>query len=368
MEKNTFDSSPKNTTQPDVEFNKPIEENAIISEKSGRESITKEFPNDNRKSMKKRNTFLIFLFLTTLLISSLLYVYFFIYLSPNRILLRMYGKLFEAETFDYNTEFNLVFFQNLTQTERFSSNYKTLLEGSVDIKQIDSPKASTTLEVFSDKTSLGKLEIIAFGKEIYIKVHNSLASQILGFEKFSDQWIKVETKTLDTLYGMPLFENISITNEEKTQVYEIVKKNPPITILQKLPDDNMNGKSVYHFKVKIDQENLINIIAGITEASVNGELRDDTRKKLEELFSSLELEDSDLWVGKKDSYPYKIKTRLQYQLKNNQMPNLHISADATTSFDKFNEPKNLSIPSVTVQSQEIIDWINSHFELPEKTL
>jgi hypothetical protein len=278
----------------------------------------------------------------------------------------MYKKIFELQTFDFSSDFNMTYSQKVTQTDYFSSNYKATIVGVADIGQLNYPKASTAIEIFSEKASLGKIETMAFGNTFYIKIHDSLASQILGFEKFSEHWIKVEANTFDAYYGGFLFENMSITNEEKAQIYEIVKKNPPITVLQKLPDDNMEGKKVYHFKVKLSKENLINILAGFVDSAQDGKSKSDTKEKLKKIISHVELDEADLWIGKKDLYPYKFKFR--FLLLNNQSPDLHVTSDATITLNKFNEYKNITAPGVSLPPQEVIDWINSHFEFPEKPL
>jgi len=201
-----------------------------------------------------------------------------------------------------------------------------------DISDIKNPKASISLQ-FKDVSISGlpsidfssaKVDLVMIGSTIYLKLSDSpiwdslnpQASQLKGV------WIKIDESSLKSFIpsegqvSMVGSENITYDPEIIKKVQNIIVGQKIFSVTKQLADESINGKSTYHYTLKISKEKLTTFISKILEEQLKAgqsNLSEQEITMIQGIFSAtvgvfvnyIGDIDYDVWIGKTDKIMYK---------------------------------------------------------------
>lgn len=224
--------------------------------------------------------------------------------SPEKIVQKMITKLTESKSFEYSGQIkieindaDLLDGDNLSQqTQTVSpnktSNFLVNFSGVSNTSDLNNPKNSFSFKISTNapKQEDLTLRLKAIGKQLQEAQKN---------QKLSAEQIKKLRTT--------------------AQQHQILK------ITRTLASEKIAGVNTYHYKFRIDKEEMKKLLANIGQITHDKNL---TEKKLAEFNKNLkevELPDGEIWIGKKDFLPYKIS-----------FSSVLIETEKSKNSDKFN--------------------------------
>jgi hypothetical protein len=305
----------------------------------------------------------VFLFLTT---GALGYYYYF--LTPERVLLKMAMNLPDVKTFEYSGDIELVaeteqvlgestyLFEEAsvlgdTTTTDGVSNSSFTFFGKSDVTDKQQPKALFSFDISSDLLGEGMslnigLELRIIQQKLYLKLSNmSELLSIFGLEYLDEQWIVVDPESL----GEDVELEISSDEESPYDMVELLTEKPGVfKITEQFPAEDVDGVSSYHYAFELDKTLLIEYME---------EKSPDDSTDIRESFESLELLTGEIWVGKDEYYP----TKLTLYVKGSDSESstgieTGIEEVKLTLFLKnFNKPVEIDVPADSVPIEEILN-------------
>jgi hypothetical protein len=315
-----------------------------------------------------------------LIISGGVFAYLNYFQSSEKIFQRMVAKLMEIKSVEFSVEMKaeaetedlLGDAKNFIQTSQPTQNKKTAnflinFTGSSDIQNLNSPKGSFSFNIKTDALSQGEsifgLEARIIGKVIYVKLNNvpDLGLPFFDLKAIKNQWIKIDPEALKKQFGLEKIEaqlkevqkKQELSPEQIEKLKTVIQQAKIFKITKRLADEKIEGIKTYHYKFTIDKEELKKLLNNISQI-VQG--RPFTEKELAEFdknFGVVELQEGEIWVGKKDLLPYKIS--LTSLIKETEGEKISGKASLTLLFKNFNKPVQVDIPILAKPLEEIFE-------------
>ena len=149
-----------------------------------------------------------------------------------------------------------------------------------------------------------------------------------------------------------------LTTEQKDYILNLTKNAHFITIVKKLPPENINGVSSYHFTFGLDQVGIKNYLAE-AEAYLHETGKNDsmlsafsTNSMKTELDKPINLT-GEAWIGRNDHRPYKIVINLSVdQIMGNTSP---INIAIISIFKDWDKPMDVVAPTDAVPFETLIN-------------
>ncbi len=304
--------------------------------------------------------------------------YFYIYLAPEKVVARSLVKMQDVRIFKYSGEANIYLtgsaFDESSETSALPEyggllagsspdSYSVIFSGDLDMNDSTNSKSSALINLKIDETSFTEIEMRNKEKVTYINIHNLESLGLIDTSMFINRWIKFDLTELAKEYGQEIYDmsDITLTEEEVTELGGIFSDYPPFEITGKLASESINGNSTYHYKFGVNKENLSKLTVKAIE-SVTGEVMDDASKEdFSESLINLDFTDGEIWIGKKDMYIYKLKFGLTST--QNSTSDLAATLDFDVSFDSYNLPFDVEVPSDYSTFEEIIAEAFGEFEM-----
>jgi hypothetical protein len=261
--------------------------------------------------------------------------------DPATILAQMMKFCSEIKQTSFTGQFNLV---GASPVGIFNglNDLSINATGRVDLASIDSFRYSANLNV-SGRSAEGSTKIGAEIRSLpdysYFKVTDISMPLGLPFSLATDdKWYKIKKSNLaegNTLGA----SNKSLSDSEIIKIRELTTTANLFTVTQVLPEEVVNNLTTYHFKAKINPDDLSNFFEGLTEIT-------DSKVSLDipYLVKLGEGSSFDLWVAKKNFSLVKLKI-MSLNNAEADLPNFKLDLN----FSKFNSPVDVK-PPATVTS------------------
>ena len=253
--------------------------------------------------------------------------------NPEKVLARMTDKMSEVESMKtkMTIEADKVTFVMDIQTSGDIDDY--VGKGSFQINIDDGLPIS-----------IGG-EYIEINRESFFRINKLPDLSLLGLDLsfLNDTWIKSENQAEEV--DQALIDKIS----------EALKGKEILVIEEELPNEEVNGKKAFHFKVGINEEvireSLKDIIIDLYIESLDSsplaipiESDEEIDKAMDEMIDLIGKLDIDIWVGRRDYLPYKIEVNKdQFMLR--------------TEFSEFDEPVEVEAPGSFKTLEEIMEML-----------
>lgn len=272
--------------------------------------------------------------------------------------------------------------------------FKLNVDSKNDVSQPENVKTEGKFNLFlsqNGKETLPSFEIALagetkkIGETLYLKITQLpsfpfLEMTGLDLSQIKDRWIKIDRESvLNLLKEMageewtPEVEEMLKENIEKQRVLEKKLQEKIINIFsgkqfylvkKELPDEKISGIKVYHYLFALDKKEISKAIFEILEVIEETVLKEygatpliekeKFKKELEEFFDKLGEIEGEIWIGKKDYLPYKVKLEKKIDLSKfvNEKGEFLIKLDIENS--KFNLPLKIEAPSESKDLDEIL--------------
>jgi hypothetical protein len=250
-----------------------------------------------------------------------------------------------------------------------------------DIKDENNPKTNLRLNLFSDyfnsKGPFVSLETISINKDFYLKI-SSLPKEVVSLyffflgikpEDILDKWIKVDTEVskyfledLEINLGDNTSTSLSISEDQKSKILQVLKEIKIFKILRKLPDKKISNQDVYHYKVIFDKNEIFKAVVQINEILENRKLTqreiNQIKSGINNLFKVSGNLPADIWISKQNLIPYKYS--LRYLLKDPYKLSTYGRGNLLLEFKNFNADFNIQPPSNFKNFEDILkDYMKS---------
>jgi len=319
---------------------------------------------------KKRTGLIISSVLAVILVGGIVCGYFFWYQSPEMIFKRMLQKMSEVKSLEYTGQIEIE--STLSSKDLLSSalmgdgiilnpeedssteemsKFSVNFSGASDIQKLSNPKALFNLALsVDDIPGTFGLELRFIEKTLYFNLNNI---PYLGFDLsfLTSQWVMVDMQeTKET--GEP-----ELYPEKKKEIEKVVARSKVVVITEKLPVEKINGTDTYHYKFIIDKQELIMMIADITEILEKTTLTEEERNELAESMKSMESVEGGLWIGKKDLLLYKLN--LNSVVAETEDVAYSGNIFMSVQFKNYNKPVQVEIPSGAKPLKEFLGMLFS---------
>lgn len=295
------------------------------------------------------------------------------YLQPPAVVAqKMFVNASEAKSFSYDLDFttkaNIEYsYPDYSSSSDFSQDPKMVnkktnynvqfkVAGSYDYLNSKQPKTFTKTDVLAeiDKKEINmSAEMRSINEIIYARITKlpDLTDYYkeLDLDFLTNQWVKVDLAALAKKYGGNLKTAESeLTDQQLNQLGETLKNTKIFTMKERLASEKINGQSTFHYKFGIEKEGIKKIL---TEAAKSTDSYSSIYlESVDDMLAEYKIPDGEIWIGKKDYYPYRIKfsspleSMLSKNTKSSSGSKVTGTASMTVNFSNFNEPINLTPP------------------------
>lgn len=338
----------------------PMPPVAVASTQSGEPVPSAHMP------VNKRSFYVLGGFVLLLLITGTgFYLY---YTSPQQVLKRMVANLQKIKTFSYTFDVGMsgnVAIPSSPLTHSSSVAKPSPLKVGVSVSGSSSYWDGENLNGFlgfsgnykegSNQFSLGKWELRGVGKTLYIGMQDA---PTVGFDtsvlnSYKNNWLQVDlTDYLKKLPDAAKSGDKAKQEKQIAQIRQVLQKRKIITKYDSLPSDTINGMSMHHYRLTVDQVALFQSADEINKV-LNPDLASKSTFKKDDNVETT-IHPIDVWVGKKDELLYKVSGVIDGKDKNHPENG---TSTVTLSFGlaDHNKPINTEKPTEKIWStQEIM--------------
>jgi hypothetical protein len=276
------------------------------------------------------------LFLLSLIVVCGSYWYTHFYLHPNNILLRSLLHINTIESFSYTGNIHLVY--DLSDEEKrivkepltFSSGFTGLYKKQ---KDEETPRVSFSGTVNAGDKTMSEFESRTINKKSYIRISSLADIGFIDISKVLDQWISVDlTKlpvSLSSLFIIPFWQL------DENTIIQNVQKQSPITVVEVLNPEILDGIPVYHYRYHINSENLNSLFAQSSTTIPN-----------------VEFADGEVWVNQRKEEIVELTFSVKRKDLEKEAPQIVISG--LLQFTDINKPVTIDPPESSAPFENFI--------------
>lgn len=256
--------------------------------------------------------------------------------EPAVVLSKMTKNISKTEKVDFSGTFQIL-----------GSSTLPLLQGLQDLKISGTGKVNLAdvknlrylLDVvISGASSEGSTEVGAelrnFPDYSYFRVTKITVPLGLPFSLSADnKWYKIKSTGENQDW---LGSTKPVTNDQVQQLRDLIAQSQLFNIVQKFPDETINGARAYHFQVAVDSTELLKLFS--SWSAVTNPIDNVDWGKWSEMLSDYKYE---FWINKSDSRLVKADIKGWYDGTNNQRTNFTLQA----MLNKSNATINIERPT-----------------------
>lgn len=155
--------------------------------------------------------------------------------------------------------------------------------------------------------------VIADQENIYLKITKLPILPILGIngDELKNQWIRVPMGGAEGSNALTIEQQTHLLNEMANLFYDRAKAYS----VRELPDEKVQGKKTYHYRLTITGLNLADLIQDAYDQAGLQERMDEDLSRALETVRAMGDTDIDLWLGNRDFYPYRLAVEKELSAK-----------------------------------------------------
>jgi hypothetical protein len=257
--------------------------------------------------------------------------------------------------------------------------FTLIVNGNSDVSDVNNVKSSFSFNISETNASSTEpkgvdISVMTVGQAIYFKLGNfnlsnitlsADQSELIG--KTSNSWVKIDQESVTLLSQA---ENINLPDQlVNKQVQGFINGKDVLVIDKKLSDETINGKSTYHYQLKINknkiQELVSKIIASemesspiVEESELTANVANAIAKTFIDAIGDIYIE---TWIGKDDFLLYQAKIDKNVNLASAFQPagfgamvsgNIAIKLSVLKS--DFNKPVDVQAPETSQKIEELL--------------
>lgn len=224
-----------------------------------------------------------------------------------------------------------------------SKNTKVRLEfkGAADVRDSINPKSEIGLTLIADGFVIG-LDTKTIGDDAFFKVRELPDLGMFDVSTFLNQWYKLDYEGLSAAAGTPYVPSTSsdLTEAQKQRVMDILVNSNIFKFAEKIGNEEIDGKTAYHYRYTIDEVALLNTIKAL--AKEMGNETEITAAQEQEFLEWIDVAGGEIWLAKKDLAPLK----MTFELAMRSISGAPVTGRLSLSlkFNKYNEEVTIEAP------------------------
>lgn len=239
-------------------------------------------------------------------------------------------------------------------------NFNLDFDSAFDNKDKNSPKFRVKAKISGDANSGEKIgfdgEVRGIDKKLYLNVSSLPNTPLVDLTKFANIWISADQDFVKSLISGTAGPDASSTStaEKLTSSQQIEKiqaqlrKYKIFKAAGKSSDEKINGVATRRIKIAIDKQALKKYLvesAGKIENWMNPGYLDENLKYLDQIRI-------EIWIGKKDSRPYKFSLTGDFPKTESTRAGGKLAY--TLFFKNYDQPVKVETPEKTTPFQDIV--------------
>lgn len=309
------------------------------------------------------------------------------YNSPTLVLERMLKKLYQVKTYEYSVQVESEINQDVLQlptpklsvkdlhravlgastrraqlieenseattlTPRGTFQSTTLIQGIVDMTDKKKPRLSANFTFEIPETPLLDsaaitLETRLIESVLYFMLGDLPQLEGLDLSAYTNQWFSFDLNQFEqTLTEDPSL--VELTDEDINKIGEAIGQHQFFKITEVLKSEKVNGVSAYHYKFTINTAELVALVNEIQRIILP---EDEITTFAVEDFPPLPA--GELWIGKRDSLPYRIK------FESTNPSSYLVSWKTTYEFKNYDARLAVDVPTDVKPIEEVIEQITA---------
>lgn len=260
--------------------------------------------------------------------------------EPPVVLSKMTQAMSQLERMEFSGDFQVIgkstipLFQGL-------QDLRIVGTGRVDLAKANNFRYLLNL-IISGMGSEGKTEVGAelrsFPDTNYFRITQITMPMGLPFSLSPDnKWYKFKSTGQNQDW---LGSSKPLTDEQLKQMRELLNQNQLFTVVQKFPDETVNGTRAYHWQVAFDLESLKTLLRNWSNIA-----NPMTEVDVEHWATMLSNYTYEFWINKYDHRIMKASIKGWYDSK----PDQRVDFTLELSIDKFNVAQNIDRPANNVE-------------------
>lgn len=225
-----------------------------------------------------------------------------------------------------------------------SKNTKVRLDfkGASDVRDSANPKSEIGLTLTADGFVVG-MDAKNIGEDIFFKVRELPDLGMFDVSTFLNQWYKLDYEGLNAAAGtsyVPANSN-DISEQQKRRALEIIINSDIFKFVEKIGNEEVDGKAAYHYRYTIDEVAFLNTLKQLAK-EIGGTESTLTPAEEQQFFDWLDAAGGEIWLAKKDLSPLKLTFDLAMRSVSDAPATGRLSM--SLRFNKYNEEVVIDAP------------------------
>jgi len=306
--------------------------------------------------------------------------------APEEVLARAVIKTKESKTYHSKTSFDAKL-----KAGEGNLTLSVIINGDTDQTDQENPKKESAVEVDISLRSPNYMDLsleggaINIGDVSYLKVSKlSLSPEaeallryeygdLGGIQEYLNQWIKIDPREILRLAELDeaaIEKRLEKLRKLRRDIEEVLLSPEFYEITEELPDEMIEDRAVYHYKVKIKvaemSEKIISIAIeaskeeikefGGSDALATGLMIGAIRGATESFLEKVGDFTGDIWIDKKTLLPHTLEITKVLDLKTfDEYAEGTVSLSYKIEFSEFDKPVSIEAPQSTKSIVEVME-------------
>ncbi|MAF79744.1 hypothetical protein CL629_01555 [bacterium] len=295
-------------------------------------------------------------------------------LAPEEVIQKMFSRLSDIRSLEYSGEVEALFdtggvpiggagFSSLTRS--FSGGvgiFSISFDGAFDYRDSEDPLYSLSLRVEDDslleKSVVADVEARVLDGIVYIKLNRVPELDIFDISFLQGQWVKIDPEVLRKQFGLnaeEYFANIQeqqgVSLRQAEDIREAVSRVQILDVTDVLPDEKIGGVDTHHYAFTVRKEGLRELVIDLYYNTQGHSLDERELAEFDRNLELAEFPNGEIWIGKKDSFPYKLV--LSSVAEDSYGYGFTGSFSTVLLFKSFNQPVRVDVPASAIPLEEI---------------
>lgn len=223
------------------------------------------------------------------------------------------------------------------------------MEGASDESDANNPKFYGVMKMTGEGLVVSA-DLRTIGKTVYVKLNEAPFLGFIDPGKIKNQWIRIDTAELEKQLGSSTQGYSSLTEDDEKLIQSLYENSKIIKFEKRLASETVNSVSTYHYDFTVDEVELKTFALRVLEIT-NKQMTTEDKAMFEKSLDQVEFEPGQIWIGRKDSLPYKVSLNVNF--KGNEQALAEGKIALTINFKNYNKPVTVEVPSNSTDFKDL---------------
>ncbi len=199
--------------------------------------------------------------------------------------------------------------------EALGDEVSITVKGAYDAIDPENAKGEINMSLSMGTLQAG-IEARVLNKTLFVRLLEAPAIPVFPLEQYENKWFSLDESVAEgftSKAGISTFSSIqdSLTEEHKAELKKIEQKYNLISVTNRLPSEKINGIETHHYVFVLDRTEISAYLEETEEyihrvGNSDSVLSTFDAESVAQTLDLVENFQGELWIGKKDSLPYKV--------------------------------------------------------------